>query len=172
MVFGPEWVSYSGVFSWISLLLLVRSTNGPIDALLMARGWVKRELAYAVAAMGAVVGALLYAVGEGLEAAVVSVTVINLAMSVPVYLWLVRPAGYVGRRQYLLAVGGPLGLAIAATSFAYGLAYGLGERPGPRLAIGIAGLTVSFSVGLAVAYPSSWRWAVGVFAKWRGRSVG
>ena len=158
LVFGGEWVRYAGVFTWISLLLLVRSTNGPVDALLMARGWVRRELAYAVAAMGAVIGGLLYAVGEGLEAAVVSVTVINLAMCVPVYLWLVRPAGYVGRRQYASAIGIPLGLATLATMSGYAAAGLLADAPAPRLAVGGVTLVATFLGGLCAVYPEARAW--------------
>ena len=166
VVFGAKWSAYDGVFAWISLLLLVRSTNGPVDALLMARGWVRRELAYAIAAMGAVVGALLYAVGEGLEAAVASVTIINVAMCVPVYLWLVRPAGYVGRGQYLRAIGGPLGLATGATAVAYAVGQSVGAAPGPRLGVGLVVLIITFAMGLVLVYPGARRSLVRAYARW------
>ena len=147
VVFGGEWVAYTSIFRWISLLLLVRSVNGPVDALLMARGWVKRELAYSLVAVGLVAGALLYAIGEGLEAAVVSVTVINLAMCVPVYVWIVRPAGFVGRSQYARALGGPLLVAALSAALAYASANALGDAPAMRLLVGLGILVVASAVG-------------------------
>lgn len=155
VIFGLEWVRYAPVFTWISLMLLVRSVNGPIDALLMARGWIRRELAYSVAAMGAVAGALLYAAGEGLEAAIVAVTTINLAMCVPVYLWIVRPAGYVGRRQYVAAVGPPFCLAATAVGMSYATVQLIGGRPATRLVCGVAIAIGIFGSGVLAVYPSA-----------------
>ena len=171
VVFGREWVSYAPVFTWISLLLLVRGVNGPVDALLMARGWVKRELAYSVAGIGLVAGALLYAVGDGLEAAVVSVTVMNLAMCVPVYLWIIRPAGYVGRWQYARAVGVPLALATLATAIGYGSAAGVSPVSQHRLIVGVTVTAGTFAVGLLAAYRSARAWVGAAAVRWTaGRS--
>ena len=159
LVFGEAWVGSAGVFAAVSLLLLVRSTSGPVDALLMARGWVRRELIYTVALAGAVVGALLYAIGEGLYAAVAAVAWANLALVVPVYLWVVRPAGYVGRGAYLRAIGEPLALSAAAVALAYASTRPLGGDPGGpgdpggRLAAGAAVTVLAFAAGLLLRYP-------------------
>ena len=107
-VFGVDWLPYVPIFVWISLLLLVRSVGAPVNGLLMARGFVKRELIYTFGVVAVLAATILYFVQGGLEAVVVAITWLYVAMAIPVYVWVVRPTGYVKPKAYFKALLVPL----------------------------------------------------------------
>jgi len=104
LVFGEDWLAYVPIFVWISLLLLVRSIGAPVNGLLMARGFIKRELIYSFAIVAVLAATLLYFVQGGLEAVVVAITWLYVALAIPVYVWVVRPAGNVKAIAYFKAL--------------------------------------------------------------------
>ena len=112
LVFGKDWLPYVPVFVWISLLLLVRGIGAPVNGLLMARGFVKRELFYTFGVVAVLAATLLYFVQGGLEAVVVAVTWLYVALAIPVYVWVVRPAGHVKALPYVKVLLAPLGVSV------------------------------------------------------------
>lgn len=115
LVFGADWLPYVRVFVWISLLLLVRSIGAPVNGLLMARGFVKRELIYSFGVVAVLAATILYFVQGGLEAVVVAVTWLYVAMAIPVYVWVVKPAGYVEARAYFRVLLVPLVVSLVVS---------------------------------------------------------
>ena len=149
-VFGAEWLVYAPVFAWLSVLLLIRSTSGPIDALLTARGLVRRELVYTVALACLLVATLLHAVAGGLEATVVAVSLLQLGLTVPIYVWVVRPAARVRTGAYFAALVRPAVGAFGAAALAFACTSAWPLSLGARLALGVA-LTASLFAGFTVA---------------------
>ncbi len=143
LLFGEDWLVYSPIFVWISVLLLVRGISGPVDALLMARGWVRRELYYSAVLVTLLAGTLLYFVSDGLEATVVAVTWLYVVLTIPIYLWIVRPASYVGRLQYFRTLATPFVMAGIACFGALGFYIWLGLSGG-------FGLTVAMLMTVAL----------------------
>ena len=147
LVFGGEWVAYAAVFSWISLLLLVRTVSIPVDALLMARGFVKREFVYSACLVSLLAATLLYVVHDGLLAAVVAITWLHLALTVPTYWWVVRPASSVRTAALLRAIGWPLALSVLTIGGSYlALRLALRQNPGTVLASAGTGVAVYAAV--------------------------
>jgi len=112
LVFGKDWLPYVPIFVWISLLLLVRSIGAPVNGLLMARGFVKRELIYSFGVVAVLAATILYFVQGGLEAVVVAITWLYVAMAIPIYVWVVRPAGHVKASSYFKVLLAPLAVSV------------------------------------------------------------
>ena len=145
-VFGEQWIAYSAVFAWISLLLLVRSIGIPIDALLMARGFVKQEFLYSAGVVTVLAATLITFVGDGLQATVVAVTWLYVMLTVPTYVWVVRPASYVRAGTYLKVISYPLLLAACTGLLGKGIAMSLERVTDGATVLGLCAAVLTFAM--------------------------
>jgi O-antigen/teichoic acid export membrane protein len=157
--YGVQWASAAPLLRWLAVWGLLRSTANLVGSLLYAVGRARRTFWWNLAQTAVLPIVYWIAARErGSEGLAASLVLSQLALLVPTWVLLIRPACGASLREYLMEFAGPLVAAIGSGAVAWMTAHAL-EHGTIRLAVGgIVGATTY--IALSAVLNRRWLWTM------------